>query len=138
MSHRPVDPDRIALAVQQPWADLIVRGIKSVEVRSTTVRLRGVIYIYASRRLSPHPAALRAAERAGLRIDDLPLGAIVGTAELVECRLTCATDVIAACVPRDHLTGKIAWRFARPERFPHPLPTRFLPCGIWFYPFRPR
>jgi ASCH domain len=136
MPRLQVDPDRIALAVQQPWAELIVRGIKTLEIRSSGVRVRGPIYIYASRRPSSHAAALRAAERAGLEIDGLPRGVVVGTAELVESRPAVPQDAADACVVRDHLTGRFAWRLEHAKRFDPPMSVDHVPCGIWFYPFR--
>jgi predicted transcriptional regulator len=38
-----------ALSVRQPWAELILRGIKTIEVRSRLTKIRGCVQIYASR-----------------------------------------------------------------------------------------
>lgn len=132
----PIDHDRIALAVQQPWAELIVRGIKTIEIRSTTARVREPIYIYASRRPSVLSDAAVAAERFGADLDALPRGVIVGMARLVECRPATSEDSDAACVGPDLLAGRTAWRFTDPLKFNEPLAARFQPYGIWFYPFR--
>ena len=133
-----IEPDRIALAVQQPWADLIVRGVKTIEVRSTAARPRGRIYIYASRKLSELPDATIAAQRHDLDIAALPRGLIVGTAELVACRPAAVTDASAALVSAKRLSGRIAWQFTNAARFERPLEPRFVPYGIWFYPFQRR
>ena len=133
-----IDRERIALAVQQPWAELIVRGIKTIEVRSTSVRVRGPIYLYASRKPSPLSDATVAAERLGLDLDVLPRGVIVGAASLIECRPAAIADAEAACLAPERLAGRTAWQFAEPVRFPAPLSVRFQPYGIWFYPFRRR
>jgi len=136
-SDRPaVEPDRIALAVQQPWAELIVRRVKTIEIRSTPCRAHGRIYIYASRRPSTLPDAAEAAARFGLDPVGLPGGVIVGTAELTGCRAASGADASAACVGPDRLDGRFAWTLASAERFKEPLRARFLPYGIWFYPFR--
>lgn len=37
------------LAVRQPWASLIVEGLKTIEVRSTHTKIKGKIAIYASK-----------------------------------------------------------------------------------------
>jgi ASCH domain len=37
-----------ALSVRQPWAELILRGEKTIEYRSQPTKVRGKIYIYAS------------------------------------------------------------------------------------------
>jgi hypothetical protein len=136
MAKRSIDRDRIALAVQQPWAELLLRGVKTLEIRSTAARIRGPIYLYASRRLSSLPDAAEAAARWGLSLSSLPQGVVVGAATLVEIRLARADDAAAACLSTRALTGKFAWRFADPEPFDLPLPARCLPYGIWFYPFR--
>jgi hypothetical protein len=132
----PLKRDQLALAVQQPWAELIVRGIKTLEVRSSNVRYRGTIYIYASRKRSELSDAAIAAERFGIAVSELPAGVIVGEAELTETRPADSNDASAACVAAEHLIGRNVWRFERPARFEEPLPVRVQPYGIWFYPFR--
>lgn len=46
-----------ALSVRQPWATLIQRGWKTVEVRSWSTRYRGPLLIVSARAVSRHPAA---------------------------------------------------------------------------------
>ena len=130
--------ERIALAVQQPWAELIVRGLKTIEVRSTRARPRGTIYIYASRNPSELPEAAAAIKRHSLSLKDLPRGMVIGEANLVECRPAVPKDTAASLLGPDRLDDRMAWRFAQPMKFPRPLSPRFVPCGIWFYPFRLR
>ncbi len=129
-------PAQLALAVQQPWAELLVRGVKTLEIRSTSARVRGPIYIYASRRPSGLPDATLAAKRFEIDVADLPTGVIVGEAELTESRPARPADATAACISPHLLVNRFAWRFERSNRFAEPLPVRFLPYGIWFYPFR--
>jgi hypothetical protein len=136
MTAHPIDRERIALAIQQPWAELIVRGLKTLEIRSSEARVRGPVYIYASRKPSELPDAAAAAERFGLDVAALPRGVLVGQADLTESRPAAGEDATEACVSAERLAGRFAWRFARPERFDEPLAVRFLPYGIWFYPFR--
>jgi ASCH domain len=128
--------DRLALGIRQPWIELILRGAKTIEVRTTNTQVRGPIYLYASRQISTLPAARRAAEIYGLEIDDLPRGVIVGCVELKNARPASSTDAHAACLPVALLEKRLAWELANPERFDQPLTPRFLPYGIWFYPFR--
>jgi len=68
MNDPPLDRQRIAIGIRQPWAELILRGIKTVEIRSTGTNQRGTIYVYASRR--PSEGALA---QAALRRHDLDL-----------------------------------------------------------------
>jgi hypothetical protein len=133
-------PDRelLALGIQQPWAELILRGIKTIEVRNVPTPPKGPIFLYASRRLSSLPAAETAIERYELDQESLPLGKVVGTVHIVESRKALPRDAEAACIPAPLLVGKQSWILADPERCPEPLPVRFRPYGMWFYPFRRR
>ena len=132
------DRDRIALGIQQPWAELILRGIKTLEIRSQPTRQRGRIYLYASKRLSSLPAAESAAHHEGISLENLPLGLLVGSVEIFDCRKCRRRDHNAACVPAELLIGQYAWVLANPQRFAVPKSVRFLPYGVWFYPFKRR
>jgi hypothetical protein len=132
------DRDRIALAIQQPWAELILRGIKTLEIRSQPTQLRGTIYLYASKRSSQLPAAEAATRRWKIETASLPLGKLVGTIDLIECRPSRPADHRAACVPAELLDGQFVYELDRPRRFAAPQPVRFLPYGVWFYPFKRR
>ena len=130
--------DLIALGVRQPWAELIVRGIKTIEVRSRGTRQRGTIYIYAAKKLSPIAPASQAIEDYGLDADTLPRGRLVGTVELIDCLPCREDDARACCVPASLLVNQYAWHLRCPRRFAEPLSVRHLPYGVWFYPFRRR
>lgn len=132
---RHPDKTLIALGVQQPWAELILRGVKTLEVRSQATRVRGTIYLYASRRFSALEAAGEMAQTHGLDVESLPRGVLVGTVDIVDCRPCTSADAHAAGVPADLLINRQAWVLDRAERLPRPLPVRFLPYGVWFYPF---
>lgn len=132
------DKNLIALGIRQPWAELILRGIKTIEVRSSQTNVRGPIYVYSSKKLAGIPAATEAIDRYNLDVDSLPRGLLVGTVEIVDSAPCRASDATAACVPRSLLEGKTGWQLANPQRLEEPLPVRFLPYGVWFYPFRRR
>jgi hypothetical protein len=134
----PIDRDRVALGIQQPWAELILRGVKTIEVRTRRTRHRGTIYLYAGKRAAIHPAAQDAARRGAVLIESLPAGALVGTVEIVDSRPARRDDAAAACLPPSLLRGRFAWELADPRRFEEPVQVRFLPYGVWFYPFRRR
>ncbi len=132
------DPDLIALGIRQPWLELILRGIKTVEVRSLGTARRGTIYLYSSKKVSDHPAAREAAKTHGIEIETLPLGVLVGTVEILDSRPCTSSDAADACLPRALVAGKHGWRLRNPCRLSKPLPVRFLPYGVWFYPFKRR
>ncbi len=132
------DHDRIALAIQQPWAELILRGIKTLEIRSQSTRIRGTIFLYASKRPSQLPAAGVAARRWNLDVESLPRGKVVGLIDVLECRPSRAADHQTACVPAELLNGQFVYQLVHPRRFDVPRQVRFLPYGVWFYPFKRR
>lgn len=82
-----------ALSIQQPWAWLIVNGYKDIENRSWPTKMRGPIWIHASKkadysavqthRLKDDILAILAQH--GLSMDDLPRGGIIGKANIVDC-----------------------------------------------------
>lgn len=138
MQGENVDRNRIALGIRQPWAELILRGVKSIEVRSQPTNVRGTIYVYAAKKWSNFEDALVAAEQYDIDAATGPYGLIVGQVDVVDVRPAAATDAPAACVSRDTLANQYAWVLANPIRFTEPIRPRFLPYGVWFYPFRRR
>ena len=73
-----------ALSVKQPWATLLVHGLKTIEIRSWATRRRGRVLIHAARVPDPQawawnqlPPHLR--EHARL------VGGIVGAGDLTGC-----------------------------------------------------
>lgn len=134
----PVDKNRVALAIRQPWAELILRGHKTIEVRTTATTVRGTIYIYSPVNSSDLPAAQQAATRFRVDIAALPTVNIVGTVEIVDCRPCVPDDSAAALLPTELLVDRYAWVMANPTALKEPREVRFRPYGIWFYPFRTR
>lgn len=94
-----------ALSVKQPWANLIARGDKTVEMRSRPTKYRGPILIVSSR--SPR------IELAGYAL------AIV---DVVDCRIMTERDESGACCPSDK--GKYAWILANIRPLSCPFPVR--------------
>jgi hypothetical protein len=105
-----------ALSIRQPYAELIMRGVKRIEYRTQPTRKRGRVYIYASKTPGP-PAEFRAL---GLKPGDLPTGVLIGTVEITGC---------------NGREGYYEWTLANPQRLPEPVaPTRH-PQPSWFFPF---
>lgn len=84
-----------ALSVRQPWAWLIVNGIKPVENRTRATKHRGPFLVHAGKQLAFSPAEMADFRRvmrvkAGIVIPaDLPVGGIVGMVDLVDCVTVC-------------------------------------------------
>ena len=79
-----------AITVYQPWADLIVRGIKDIENRSWPTRFRGRILIHAGSNIK-WDIVKKYRRALGLdSVDDYDphTMAIVGMAEIVGCVTT--------------------------------------------------
>jgi hypothetical protein len=126
----------IALGVRQPWAELILRGVKTIEVRTVPTSVRGPIYLYTSKVIATTAAARSAAAAHGLDVDALPRGLLVGTVDIVGCEPCRADDAAHACLTAEIVAGKLGWKLATPRRLETLLKPRFLPYGVWFYPFR--
>lgn len=68
------------LSIQQPWIDMIVRGIKTIEIRSWKVKRRGIIALHA-----PSKTDLSAAYFYGYQNPwKLPRGKILALAEITD------------------------------------------------------
>ena len=110
-----------ALSIRHPWVDLILAGSKTIEIRTWATRYRGPLLLHASSAygISEREAAAR------LRLpapDRATLGAVVGVAELVDCRPVRREDWKSAGLPP--LEGRLwAWVLAGP-RAVGPLPCR--------------
>ena len=128
-----------AVTLIQPVATLVVLGACRLEVRAWRTAHRGRVAVYASRAFPQEARELcsrepvRSALRAGLGHDDwrrLPLGALLGTVELLDCRP----------VEDERLPGGWAWVLDNPEPLPEPVPYRGR-LGIFEVPdelFRPQ
>ncbi len=66
-----------ALSVRQPWASLIVCGLKTIEVRTWSTSYRGPLYIHAAKSLDE-----MAMNR--FQLESPPTGALLGTVKLVK------------------------------------------------------
>ena len=97
-------PNHRAFGIQQPWAELILRGIKSLEIRTLTVRSGGPFYLYASKQPARSAFALEAATRHGLDLENLPRGVLVGTYHYLmvaheESHIALLLEAMAAVLP---------------------------------------
>lgn len=85
-------PDPV-LSVRQPWAWLIVHGYKDIENRNWPARFRGRFWVHAAQGMTraEYWDALKFSVSCGVpqvqfpRMDELQRGAIVGSADLVDC-----------------------------------------------------
>lgn len=107
-----------AFSVRQPFAELIMQGVKTEEYRTIPTNIRERIYIYASNTLVNDEGGI---ERTKKTINELPLGIIVGSIELIACT-------------RSKERGFI-WKLKNPIRLEHPIKPKNKPQPVWFRPF---
>ena len=73
------------ISVRQPWASLIVQGIKDVENRSWRTHHRGPVLIHASQR-QDEITEKELKRRYGIEMPKrLPKGSVIGVADIVDC-----------------------------------------------------
>lgn len=73
----------LAISVRQPYAELILRKIKKAEYRSQPTAIRERVWIYAALRPAEDEVAWGKARRFS---KVLPIGAVVGSVEIGDCR----------------------------------------------------
>ena len=140
-----------ALSIRQPYAELILRGIKTAELRSRSTRIVGErFYIYACKAKATPPVPiwsddLRVAAPPAWMIElaeqvkmiepellrgagqgGLPTGVIVGSA------------VIEQVIPPDRADGDAGlfrWQLADVKRIKRPRKPTGHPQPVWFKPF---
>ena len=131
-----IDPDRPALGIRYPWLELILRGIKTIEVRSKNTNIRGTIYLYASKTDVLNEQTRKLIQLYDINLPRLPRGLLVGEIQLRHSRPATAADAVAATLSGSQLQKQYAWELATPIRYAQPLPVKYLPYGTWFYPYR--
>ena len=113
----------VAISIKQPWAELILSGRKTIEVRSWTTQHRGPLFLHAGAK--PANDALILFPELG----KLTLGSFVGTMEIVDVELFTQTSWIRErenhLVPGPMPPEHFGWRLARVRRIePIPGPGR--------------
>lgn len=125
-----------ALSLKQPWATLLVHGLKTVEVRKWPTTRRGRILIHAGRIPDPRPEAWLhvPVELAKLARQT---GGIVGQADLTGCVLYRSLD--GFCRDQKRHLNEPAW-FEPPALYgftfanASPLPFRRYSGWMRFFP----
>jgi hypothetical protein len=112
-----------ALSFRQPWAELILQGRKTMDLRTYNSHYRGRIAIHA-----PQTVEADKCWENDLKPGDLDTGGIVGTAELVD---VIPLDEESYNAQKEaHLAGRrwreglFGWVLAYPERLPEFIPAR--------------
>jgi hypothetical protein len=145
----------LALSIRQPYAELILRGIKTAEYRSRSTRIVGRrFYIYASKGTGNRgqgtgkawskdlampdeklPAwMIELAEQVGMiqpgELEGLPRGVIVGSAIIEKC-----TPLPVLNPEPRTLNPRYAWHLADVQRVKKFRKPKGHPQPVWFTPF---
>ncbi len=84
-----------AITILQPYASLVVAGAKKYETRSWGTPYRGIIAIHAGKN-KPFECGAELRDRTqgilGNRMEELPKGAVIAVADLVECYRVIGND----------------------------------------------
>jgi ASCH domain len=75
---------RYALSLKQPWAALVVHGVKSIEIRRWPTARRGRILIHASSVVDDRPEGWRKVPQEAKTFAEFR-GGIIGSVELTDC-----------------------------------------------------
>jgi hypothetical protein len=120
-----------AITLWQPWAQLIVLGSKKIETRSWPTNHRGRTAIHAAKKppdwiIHEPPFAFELKDY--ILDNSLPLGAVVGNAELVHCcrieeLFGSEYDTIEERAFGDWTPGRYGWIFDGPVLFSNPIPA---------------
>ena len=124
-----------AISIRQPWADLIVHGHKTLELRRWTVNYRGPLAIHAAQTIEREACAQH-----GLNPEALTIGALIGLVDLVGIiELDEAGYAAHRAEHRDldPFAGPLfGWQLANPRPLspPRPMPGRM---GLFNIPDEP-
>ena len=111
-----------ALSFRQPWAELILQGRKTMDLRTYNTQYRGVLAVHASQTVE--------AEMCGehdLNPDNLDVGGVVGTVQLLDVipldEAAYNEHLNAHLAGRRWREGLYGWVLVHPERLPEFIPA---------------
>ena len=131
------------ITLYQPYATLMMLGLKQNETRSFKTRVRGELGIHAAASI-PNWCKMKMAEqpfKSALKGIDLPTGKILGTVELIDCVTTskflCDQAIYTARTWDeisfgDYSPGRFAWITKNPIPFEKPIIAKGSQ-GFWKY-----
>lgn len=112
-----------ALSFRQPWADLVVAGKKSLDLRTWTTAYRGPLAVYASNTVDEE-----ASRAQGMDPGRLTTGAVVGLVDLVG--IVPLDEASYRAREAEHLAGRsfrqglYGWELANPRALARPVAAR--------------
>jgi hypothetical protein len=110
-------PPQLALSIRQPWATLIVLGLKTIEIRRWSTPIRGRIYLHAGKIADDRREGWSRVPEEHFALTSRR-GGLIGTIDLVECR-----------------TYGSVRQFARDRQLHFNEPSWFLPPQVYGFRF---
>ncbi len=112
------------LSLRQPYAELIVSGRKTIELRKWNTRYRGEFLIHASKAIYKE-----ACKSCDIDIPSLITGAILGSAVLYDVKLYQSKEEFIADQSKHFATStysanKYGFLLSDPKRFDKPIPMK--------------
>ncbi len=132
-----------AISLLQPWASLVVMGVKTIETRSWATSHRGEILIHASQGKAGSIFANEPLfKKYIVDFKKLDFGAIIGKAVIIDVIRIDKLEYSDAIMNRltmeekafgDYSEGRYAWILNDFEKFKNPIAARGT-LSIWEYP----
>jgi len=127
-----------AITIKQPWASLIALGEKKFETRSWQTKHRGQIAIHAGKSVDKKACETFAEvfKEHGIKtVDELPVGAVIGTVNLIDCHKVINEFPIEAWTTGpnirgrefyfgDYTEGRYAWELSNLQVLAEPVPAK--------------
>ena len=121
------------LTIKQPWADLIVTGVKDIENRTWRTNYRGRILIHTAKiavsredlLAYPLPALKRVIGQSCEMLEECVTGAIIGSVEITDCVMNHTSEWAEPEVWN--------WVLSNPIKYDHPILEVRGKLSIWDY-----
>ncbi len=133
------------LSLLQPWATLVVEGVKKIETRSWQTSHRGRLLIHASQGKKGGILATEPPFKKYIpQFSQLSFGAIIGSVTLDDVfpveRLFLSDQLLASLTMEekafgDYTKGRYAWMLSEPEIFTQPILVKGA-LSLWEFDFQ--
>ena len=112
------------LSVSQPYADLIVQGRKTIELRTWNTKFRGEFLIHA-----PHKVKIDVCRKLGIDVEGLRTGVIIGRAEIYDVKAyktqeEIKSDYAKHFASKEYLDHRYGFLLRNPKELRVPIPYK--------------
>ena len=135
-----------ALSIKQPWADLIVSGVKDIENRTWKTNFRGRVYVHASQKEADRPFGFSRFTSEQIHSMNIPLcfyftykySAIIGEVDIVDCVLSHSSiwaehETVKKKDGKEIIVPVWNWVLANPIKYDNPILNVKGALSFWEY-----